>query len=371
MSNPLTNVLNKVFVHGFYRAHAGMFIFIFLVLFGAVPGDMLISYHKSLMLAFLTSPLLLAVVFGFWLLYLFKTWHYVAGQLAAPHHQFLFYSISAYSKRVQFLSWLLIQVNILLPIIVYGGLTIGVGLTHQCYLASAGIVVYLLVLSIGSALFCIKLTQALPEGKQLSLFLRFGKSMPKPYFSLFIWHIFNQKKVAYIIIKAISWVVITAVFALFDDVKHDARVAGIAVLAIIVAHVAIVFEERVFEETFLRFGRNLPYSRASLFGGFALVYFAMLLPEIIWLFTRFDPIFAIELTLFALSAIMLFHSLLYRIGLSMDIYMQWVLGLFMLIFWVVMFKAMLLAALLCIAAAFVLFYFNYYKSFAVLPKSEK
>jgi hypothetical protein len=371
MSSPLTNVLNKVFVQGFYRAHAGMFIFIFLVLFGAVPGDMLISYHKSLMLAFLTSPLLLAVVFGVWLLYMIKAWHYVAGQLAAPHHQFLFYSISAYSKRSQFFSWLIIQFNILLPIIIYGGLAIGVGLVHKCYMASAGVVIYLLLLSIASALFCIKLTQALPEGKQLSLFLRFGKSMPKPYFSLFIWHIFNQKKVAYIIIKVISWVVITAVFALFDDVKHDARVAGIAVLAIVVAHVAIVFEERVFEETFLRFGRNLPYSRSSLFGGFVLVYFAMLLPEIIWLFTRFDLVFATELTLFALSAIMLFHSLLYRIGLTMDIYMQWVLGLFMLIFWVVMFNAMLLAALLCITAAFVLFYFNYYKSFAVLPESEK
>lgn len=371
MGNPLTNVLNKIFVHGFYRAHAGMFIFIFLVLFGAVPGDILISYHKSLMLAFLTSPLLLALVFGVWLLYMVKAWHYVAGQLAAPHHQFLFYSILAYSKRTQFLSWLVIQFNMLLPIIIYGGLTIGVGLTHQCYLTSAGIVVYLLLLSIASALFCIKLTQALPEGKQLSLFLRFGKSMPKPYFSLFIWHIFNQKKVAYTIIKVISWIVITGVFALFDDVKHDARVAGIAVLAIVVAHVAIVFEERVFEETFLRFGRNLPYSRAGLFGGFVLVYFAMLLPETIWLFTRFDLIFAVELALFALNAIMLFHSLLYRIGLTMDIYMQWVLGLFMLIFWIVMFKAMLLATLLCITAAFTLFYFNYYKSFAVLPQSEK
>ena len=371
MSSPLTNVLNKIFVQGFYRSHAGMFIFIFLVLFGAVPGDMLISYHKSLMLAYLTSPLLLAVVFGVWLLYMVKAGHYVAAQLAAPHHQFLFYSISAYSKRSQFLSWLIIQFNILLPIIIYGGLAIGVGLTHQCYLASAGIVIYLLLLSVASALLCIKLTQALPEGKQLSLFLRFGKAMPKPYFSLFIWHIFNQKKVAYTIIKIISWIVITGVFALFDDVKHDARVAGIAVLAIVVAHVAIVFEERVFEETFLRFGRNLPYSRSSLFGGFVLVYFAMLLPEIIWLFTRFDPMFAVELTLFALSAIMLFHSLLYRIGLTMDIYMQWVLGLFMLIFWIVMFKAMLLAALLCITAAFVLFYFNYYKSFAVLPESEK
>jgi hypothetical protein len=371
MSSPLTNVLNKIFVHGFYRAHAGMFLFIFLILFGAVPGDMLLNYHKALMLAFLTSPLLLAVVFGIWLLYIVKSWHYIARQLAAPHHQFLFYSVSAYSKRSQFLSWLVIQFNILLPIVIYGGLAIGVGLTHQCYLASAGIVIYLLGLSIASALFCIRLTQALPEGKQLSLFLRFGKSMPKPYFSLFIWHIFNQKKVAYTIIKVISWVVITGVFALFADVKHDARVAGIAVLAIVIAHVAIVFEERVFEETFLRFGRNLPYSRASLFGGFVLVYFAMLLPEIIWLFTRFDPIFAIELTLFALSAIMLFHSLLYRIGLSMDIYMQWVLGLFMLIFWIVMFKAMLSASILCVIVGFVLFYNNYYNSFAVLPENEK
>ncbi|NCD71905.1 hypothetical protein [Mucilaginibacter agri] len=371
MGSPLTNVLNKIFVIGFYRAHAGILLFIFLVLFGAVPGDMLLSYHKALMIAFLTSPLLFSVVFVVWLLYLFKTWHYMAGQLSAPHHQFLFYSISAYSLRSQFLGWLVVQFNMLLPVIVYSAITVSVGLANHCYLASAGIALYLLLLCIAGALFCIKLTHTLPEGNKLSLLLRFGHSIPKPYFSLFILHIFNQKKLTYVIIKGISWLIITAVFALFADVKHDARVAGIAVLAIVVAHVAIVFEERVFEETFLRFGRNLPYSRWTLFGGFIMVYLIMLLPEIIWLYNRFDPLFATQLMVFGLSCIILFHSLLYRIGLAMDIYMQWVLGLFMLIFWIVMFKAMLFAAALCLTAAFALFYYNYYKSFAVLPEDEK
>lgn len=371
MGNPLTNVLNKIFVRGFYKAHAGILLFTFLVLFGAVPGDMLLSYHKALMIAFLTSPLLLSVVFAVWLLYVFKTWHYTAGQLAAPHHQFLFYSISAYSWRSQFFSWFIVQFNMLMPVIVYSGITVGVGVAHHCYLAASGIALYLSLLCIAGALFCVKLTHTLPEGSKLSLFLRFGHSMPKPYFSLFIWHIFNQKKLTYCIIKVISWLIITAVFALFADVKHDARVAGIAVLAIVIAHVGIVFEERVFEETFLRFGRNLPYTRWSLFGGFLLVYLIMLLPEIIWLYTRFDPLFATQLMVFALSSIILFHSLLYRIGLSMDIYMQWVLGLFMLIFWIIMFKAMLFATMLCSSVAFALFYVNYYKSFAVLPENEK
>lgn len=370
MIHPLTNVLNKVFAFGFYRAHAGMLLFAFLVMFGAVPGDQLLGYHKALMLAYLTSPLLMVAVFVVWILYSLKALHYTAGLLAQPHQQFIYYSVGAYEPRAQLLSWLSVQFNILLPIILYGGLTIAIGLANGLIIAPSIIVVFLFALMFGGAWLSRRLSIQLPDGKRQLALLRWSADMPKPYFSLYIYHVFHSKKLPYLIVKLISWAVITAVFALFDDVKHDARVAGIAVMAIAVAHAVLIFEERKFEETYLVFSRNLPYSRIRLFGGFALVYLFLLLPEVIWLFARFNPLFAIQLLAFTMSVILLLHSLLYKLGLDMEKYMQWVLGLFMIIFWVMMFKAMILAIVLDMVVAWLLFYYNYYRTFAVLPKKS-
>lgn len=149
---------------------------------------------------------------------------------------------------------------------------------------------------------------------------------------------------------------------LFADVRNDIRVAGIAMLAIAVAHSVLVFEERRFEETYLSFARGLPLARLRLFGGFALVYLVLLLPEGIWLFSRFSPLLAIELLLFGLSIVLLLHSLLYWMGLNMDKYLPWVLGLFMVLFWVILFKQIGMLIVLNATVGFILFYRNYYKT---------
>ncbi|MCJ8209548.1 hypothetical protein MUY27_07495 [Mucilaginibacter sp. RS28] len=370
MSNSLTVVLNKIFTAGFYRAHAGMFLFIFLAMFGSVPGNQLLYYHESLMLACLTSPAFLAIVFAAWLLYVVKATFHIAGIFRLPHQQFLFYSANAIERKQLWTAWLITQFNILLPVIIYGGLTVAVGLTHGIYTASIIIIIYLLFLIGIGAWMNIRLLITPADNTKESRMIRWFSNFPKPYFSLFVYHIFHAKKLPYLITKIISWVIITGVFALFADVKHDMRVAGIAVLAIAVAHAVIVFEERTFEETNLVFARNLPYSKIRLFAGFALSYLILLLPEVIWLYARFDPVLATELMLFPLSSILLFHCLLYRLGLDMERYMQWVLGLFIVIFWIMMFKVLVAAIVLNLLAAFLLFYFNYYRSFPVLPKGE-
>jgi hypothetical protein len=69
MTAPLTHVLSRIFVRGFYQAHAGMFLFFFLFMVGAVDPGELLNYHKTLMLAFISSPLMLMVVFVVWFLY--------------------------------------------------------------------------------------------------------------------------------------------------------------------------------------------------------------------------------------------------------------------------------------------------------------
>jgi hypothetical protein len=361
MGRPLSTILLKIFAAGFYRAHAGMLLLIFFIMFGMGPPKDLINYHKALMLAFITSPVIMVVVFAVLLLYLFKCLHYVSGQIFVGHQQFLFYSSNSYSKTQQFISWFILQANITLPVLAYAGVCTGVAVYYHYFLSALVIVCYFLVVLSACALFYMRLINGLVDGSKQSVILKLTQRWKKPYFSLYIYYVFDSLKLRYLITKGLSYLIISGVFLMFADVSHDLRVAGIAMLAIAVSHSILIFDQRQFEEGFLIFSKNLPYSRMKLFLSFAAMYFVLLLPETIWLFVRFSPIMAIGLLAFGLSITLLFHSILYKLGLNMEKYMTWVLGLFMILFWMVMFKLIWVLVLLNLLVAYFIFYSNYYK----------
>lgn len=370
MDTTLTRILIKIFARGFYQVHAGLFLFVFLVLVGAVDPGQLLNYHKALMLAFITSPLMLLAVFAVWLLYSVKTWHYTAGQIFTVNQAFLFYSSTSFSKRRQIKDWAITQAAMLLPVIVYGLIAVVVGVWHHYYITPAAILLYLVLLAWLGAYIYTTLVNRQIDGSKQSVLLKWSSKWRKPFFSLFIYHVFDKMKVRYVLTKGISYLIVNGVFLLFADVSHDIRVAGIAILAIATAHTALVFEERRFEESYLIFSRGLPHTRLRLFGGFALVYLALLLPESIWLFSRFSPLLAIELLLLGLSVVLLFHSLLYWMGLNMDKYVQYALGLFMVLFWIILFKQIGALIVLNTAIGFGIFFNNYYNTFAVKAEGE-
>lgn len=360
MNTPLTNIFLKIFASGFYRAHAGILCVGFFVMFGMVEPGQLFNYHKTLMLTFVSSPLMMGVVFAAWFIYTLKTWHYIVGQIGAVNQHFLFYSSNAFTKGRQFKSWFFVQNMVLLPISVYGIIAAGVGLAHHYYIIPLAIICYLFLLAALSAVLYQGTVNKLVDGSKQGWLLTFSSKWRKPWFSLFIYNVFDQHKVTWLVTKALSYLLITGFFLLFADVAHDIRVAGIALLAVVVAHVKLIFEERSFEEKWLSFTRNLPYSRVRLFTSFAGVYLILMFPESIWLFSRFNPLIAFELLLTGISIAMLFHCLLYYIGLDMEKYMLWIFFLFVAIFWLILFKLLLLVVVLNLVVSFGVFWKNYY-----------
>src|ERR1700744_6594435 len=151
----LTNILMKIFTTGFYRAHAGILAVGFFVMFGMVEPGQLLNYHKTLMLAFVSNPLMMAVVFAIWLIYTIKGWHYVIGQISAVNQQFLFYSSNAFEKRQQYTGWFITQLTVLLPILIYGLRAVGGGVAHHYYLIPCAVSISLFLLcgisAVGSA----------------------------------------------------------------------------------------------------------------------------------------------------------------------------------------------------------------------------
>ncbi len=354
MPKPLTNVLLKIFANGFYKVHGGILFFLFLVLFGLVEPAQILNYHMALMLAFITSPLMMGVVFAVWLLYTFKCWHYIAGQIFAPHHAFLFYSSTSYSKQKQFNSWFVVQATVSLPVLVYGGVSVGVALYHHDIISAICILAYLIAITALSAWFYRRLVNQLIDGSKASVLLRFTKKWKKPYFSLYLYHVFNKLKVTYLVTKFLSYAIINGVFMMFADVSHDTRVAAIAVLAITIAHSVLIFEERRFEDVYLIFSKTLPYGKIKLFLSFLGVYAILLIPEAAWLFTRFSPLTAVYLLAFGLSVIMFFHCMLYPFGLNMEKYMTAVLVSFVILFWLLMFKLLWFMVPVLLLIAFII-----------------
>ncbi|MCO5950213.1 hypothetical protein [Mucilaginibacter flavidus] len=361
MNSPLTTILLKIFARGFYRAHAGILAVGFFVLFGMVEPGQIVNYHKTLMLTLASSPLMMGVVFLCWLVYSIKTWHYVVGQIGAVNQAFLFYSSNAFAPGKQLKSWFYMQQVLLLPISVYGLFAAVLGVAHHYYLIPAAIIAYLFLLATLGAMLYRRTVNNLVDGNTQTWLLTLSSKWRKPWFSLFIYNVFDQHKVTWLITKGLSYLLITGFFLLFADVAHDTRVAGIALLAVVVAHVKLIFEERCFEEKWLSFTRGLPYSRAQLFASFAGVYLILMLPEAIWLFSRFNPLIAVELLLAGISIAMLFHCLLYYIGLDMEKYMLWIFFLFVAIFWMILFKLIWVVAVVNLMVAFGVFWKCYYR----------
>lgn len=359
MLRPITNISTKIFVKGFYKAHAGLFLLLLFIL--TAPGAGALKFHQLLMLYFIAKPLAMFIGFGVILIYTFKCWHFVSSTISAVHQQFLFYSMTSYSKSEQLLCWIIVQALISLPTLLYMLCSIISAISHQYFLSAFLISIYLIGLLLLSAFFYDWRINKLIDGSKPSKIHHLTYSLKKPFFSLYIYHVLDNLKLKYALIKLLSYLLITGVFLLFADVKTDVRVAGIAMLAIAMAHAMLIFEERKFDGTFLTFARTLPMPRFKLYLSQICMYSLLLLPEAIWLLFNLPVIVSFGLFLFCLSIMMLFVSTLHLIGCNQERYLQIVFWLFFVIFFLILYKLIWPLMLINFLGSYAMFYFNYYK----------
>ncbi len=378
MQQPLTKVLLKIFARGFYKVNAGLLIFLFVVLISycffintagdvkLLPKGREVFYQFLMLITFVSQPLMTIVFFTVWFIYTIKSWYYIAGQLPVVHHQFLFYSSNSASRLKQFKSWFYTQFIISLPFVFYAVVAVILGTLFHHYLIVALIVIVTLALISISAMLYIRMVNTLISGKSDSWLARLSRHWKKPFFSLFIYYVFDQLKFTYLLSKLLSYTVIISVIFSFADVRNDSRVAGLAILGIVMAHSIIIYQQHKFQLVYLSTARNLPYSLGSLYLKYVLTYLVILLPETIWMFISFNPLMATVLLLLTLSIAMLFHTMLYRIGLAMNRYLPRIFIFFFAVSTVILFGWMWSLAPFCLFASFILFYFNYYRAELVL-----
>lgn len=366
-----TTALKKIFVYGFYRIHAGMLLFIFVILIsyglfintlGTVRPEQIDFWQFFFTISIVSNPLILTFYLIGSSLYAYKSLKYVLNQMALPQQEFLYYSFTALNKTEQFKKWVIVQMYIFIPVLSYTLYAITIGLIFDFYLISIGILLFQVLLVVASAYLCLKENNRLIEANKPSWLIRISRKWNKPVFLLYSFQVFNQSKLAYVLTKLLSWVLISSVFVVFADLKDDSRLLMLVTSCIVVAHVVLIYQEKVFNNRYLSFLPNFPFSKEKVFFSFSFNYIILLLPEICWLFNGFGVLISLQLMVFAFSVILLFRSLLMLDAMQVKRFLIWVFCLFFVFYLFIMFGCGLILIPLNSIVAWILFRRNYLNS---------
>lgn len=372
MLPPLANVLVKTLGKDFYRSHAGFFLFFFITFLmyfffinvlneTHIPPEELIVYNLILVLTFVGNPFIAILIFIVWLIYTVKSWNYITGQLLITNNAYLFYSSTSFSRSKQFLNWLILQWFVSIPLISYGLFSIVVGAIFNHYIIPAFVLLYLMLLtSITSGLYVWKINR-LKEFAGQSLLLKKINFLRKPFFSLFLFYMVDKLKLKYIVTKTFSLFIISGFFYLFPNEIKDMRLKCIVVLCLILAHIVLIYDFFRFEDTFLKFARNLPNSPIKIFTNYALLYLMLLLPESLYILFNFEFLEAMFLVLLEFTTALLFYSLLYCIGLNMSKFIKWLFFLSLLMCLIAMFNVFWILIPINLIFSFIIVYKRYYR----------
>lgn len=370
MNAPLTRVLLKIFAYRFYREHSGLLLFFFVTVLnycffiktaGVYRAEDSVFYHLMLVMSFIVTPVILIAVLALWTIYTFKSWQYVSKQLRLPDHQFLFYSVTSYSRFEQFKSWFSVQLVISLPLIGYWFLAMVLGLIYHANLIPVITLAFILLMATLSAFFYMDQINRLNKTKGPSVLMRFSSSWNKPYGSLFLYFLFDRLKLAFCLTKILSFLLLMGMLSLFSSENGNDRIPALIVLGIATIHSFLIYRDHWFKEVYLGFSRNLPFHRTRLFLSFLPVYFTLALPETLWLFSKFSFGTALSASIFGAGIALLFRSLVYLTGLKIYSYLLCLFGLFILLFYLVLFGHFWWVTLAALLSSFLVFYFNYYR----------
>lgn len=127
MNRAAGQIMGRVLVARFYRQHAGVFLFFFLLFFGIVAPSQQVDYHYRLMMGILETPVLLVFVLLGWGVYFGWSLIWIRRRLARDDYRFLLILPGGLDKRrLQWIS-MAVQLKLLAPVTSYGLVVAGVG----------------------------------------------------------------------------------------------------------------------------------------------------------------------------------------------------------------------------------------------------
>lgn len=332
----------------FYQQHAGFFLMGFYILFGIVEPSQLIGYHKALLLAGISSPVGLAIVFIFWILYCVKSHYFIKQKLSLAQYNFV-NEVSTLDERPQIKLWFALYCVILLPIIIYVLALIVMSIYHHLILSLSLILAVFAALAIGLSYLSYRSVTfgfLKKERQNTNLYIH----IIRPFFSWRLFYLLNEQPLMLLMCKALSLVFFKSMLWMFADVGQDTRVLLVALLASILCHAVLVFTLLKFEIAYLNFSKSLQISTFNRLLGWLLTLLIILVPE--WTFliiaSEYDLYAIFNGFLFGIAGMLFLLTLLYFVRLNMDVYLRWLLFFFFISIWSILAHYYLLYSLVLI-----------------------
>lgn len=353
------SILQRVLVNHFYKVNADFFTFLFFVLFG-IPNSVA-GFHLALINGIIESNSFLFVAFVLWALYNLKCINYTVNYLKEEKLNFLFILNSLPAYRC-WLYMIYVQIMIYMPVLLYALAIIIIAIQKHYYLSALYAVLFNIASVLLPALFYLTNLQ---KRQGFTLFkIPFLKiHLQKSLFSIPLFFLWHQRKQMLLVTKFCSFLALFLFIKLYEPDHYDIRPLLLCCMVCATAHSAIMFEVREFEEQYLSFSRNLPFTYIKRFSQLLLTSLVLLLPELLFLWKGYPVHFNIpdyfQLMFMMISLLSLFYSVLLTDDILMDTYIKIVFGILAGLFFAVLYNPGILLPCLIMIISFG-FYFSYY-----------
>jgi hypothetical protein len=357
--------LLNVLVKQFYVINAGFFLFVFFVFFGMVYGGQLIAYHQSLITGMISSPVFMGFVWVAWLLYNLKCILFCTGIIREADSSYI-YTLKAVPASMQMPVYLLVATLQYMPVLAYSFFVVYMAANRSMPVTAMLVVTYQLLMVVFAArmlFISINKSNIASIPQKIMAITRSWQGLKLGYHGFLLGNIFYAKKMAFMIVKIFSLLLLSVSFVRNGD-HFDEDLFSIFFQLIFVSHAILVFYCVDFSETQLQFSRNLPVALHKVAARYLFSYSILLLPEAAFMLINnhsnlpFTEIILLYGT--AVSTLFLYTAILYESRLDMESYMLFVFIVFLMIFFLQKTGLHLLALLAILITAIAVFRANYY-----------
>jgi len=357
------SILQRVIVNYFYRVNAGFFLFLFFLLFG-IPNN-LAQFHMAIINIIIQTPMGLGIAMLLWLLYNFKCMDYVVKQLRNPQQQFLF-CLNHLSPRSCFGYLAYVQALVYMPVLAYSMVAATVAFKTHYYMSMAGVLLFSIAVIMLTAGVYLRVLQRRPVFNITVVLPGTGFRFNKPLFSVPLFYVLHNRRQMLLVTKFFSLLVLYAFIHLYEADQYDIRPLLLCFMLATAANSALVYETKAFEDGFMGFAKNFPFTLTKRFGLMLVMYTLLMLPELAFVCkgwpVHFHLVDYAQLLLLSIGLLSIFHGSLYTGDIDTDAYFKIVFAILAMLFFVILYNPGILLECLLLAVSFGLFA-SYYHDF--------
>lgn len=303
----MNGIIFKTIAARFYAINTGFFLVSFLLLFGLLNGKATMELHYYLMQRITDSYLFTAGAMVVWLLYLFKCLAFTLKEIKKPANSFLF-ALQSMRNGPHLLLWLSSFLSTMAPLLLYGSITVFVGLGKGNYPLTLLFAFWQLALCLVSAKIAMSAIN-LPWKKPFIVIPELAAISKKNLYALLLHYSLSKRKRTFVGVKLLSVLILQAmVMANANEINKES--VCVLIMFLVAAHSLLPYYYVRFIEEDMSFLRNLPIRSVKIFLLYLLTYSIIFIPELLFVILNSNHSLTYEVAL-ALYAIAVAQTMLY------------------------------------------------------------